>query len=192
MDRRRWALVVTALVGVIGTLDSVLSLVDRWQGGINLGELVTVARLLSGPLALILVLLLWTRPGGNPHRVIRPEWDSRNQVEHWEGVRKMAIQAQSELRNATAKDVTVRDQSNLRNLVDSLDLQVSSYSDLWGRSSYWDERARVRWESDRGRYEPLRPDAPTWAQPLWERISYAMWWLSTHDPLSWEGDPGSW
>lgn len=191
MDRRALGLVVAGVLAVIGTLDSVLSLIDRLQAGINFGELFAIARIPAGPLALVLVLYLWRRPSGNPYRVIRPEWESSNQTEHWQGVRSMAFQAKTELRTATGKDVTVGDQNSLKNLVDSLDLQVSGYSELWAVGSWWDERDRVRWESDRLGSDYPPPGAPPWARPLWDRISYASWWLSRHDPLSWEGDAGS-
>jgi hypothetical protein len=186
-SRQRWALIATAILAGIGTLDSILSLLDRWQG-IDFAAIAGIARLVAGPIALALVVVLWRRPTRGLDIGVRPEWNSSNQVEHWEGVRAMANQASSRLREMSGRiDVTVGEQNELRDLTDALDLQAGTYSEMWDAGSFWDDRHRRRWELE------ARPvfDGPTWARPLWNRISYVRWWLTQRDPMSYEYDPWS-
>jgi hypothetical protein len=161
--------------------------------GLDPSPLRDVVLILIWPLAIISGTILggiwlWRSSSGarttDPDRISRPEWDSANQVQHYEGIRKMAHDAKAELRNVAAGEPTVRDQTNLRNLVDSLDLQVGNYSQLWASSSLYKERLRNKWlDAPRKRY-----DGPAWGRQLWDRIDYAQWWIQTHDPTDWEYD----
>lgn len=148
--------------------------------------LVDAFRLLSGPIALVLALWLLRRgPGRDPLRSVRDDWDSSNQVEHWEGVRRLARDTRVLLYETIAKsDVTVADQNNLRAAVDSLDLQVSTYAELWENGSFYSSERQWR-RTPRSGF-----DGPSWATPLFDRIGFAAWWLSNHDPLSFEKSPG--
>lgn len=178
---RHRAVVLGAAVALVGTLDSLLSLIERVQaGGLNFGEVISFARLVSGPLALALVVVLWRRTQPRfPGDSVRPEWASATQPEHWEGLRSLAVKLMTEYRRTVADEttVTVAMQNELRNKVDALDFQVSNYSEMWQVGSYWSERDRGGWP----RRANLQND-PAWALPLGERISYASWWLSRHSP----------
>jgi hypothetical protein len=124
-----------------------------------------------------------TAPGGpGPYGGIRPEWATATQVEHWEGVRKLALGAYAEFRRvANTPTVNVRDRNSLQSLIDEVDGQTGQYGQLWSGSgnSFWDEHERNRWQRNRGRY-----DGPGWGRDLWERIDYANWWIRTHDPMN--------
>jgi hypothetical protein len=192
VERHRTAATVAAgAFAVISSADSALSLWERIQAGLDFGEVLAVLRLASGPLALILVILLIVqRPSARGPIPIPADWSALDQSGHWQKVRNQALNVESRLREVTSSpQPTVQDQTAIREAVDSLDFQVNGYTDLWEPGAYWDAGSRARWE----RVKKIRPN-PAWAQPLWERVDYAQWWLSRHDPAdrSAMDDWGSW
>jgi hypothetical protein len=69
---------------------------------------------------------------------IRPEWATATQSQHWEGVRKLALEAYAEFRRViAAPTVIVRERNSLQSLIDEVDAQVGQYGALWAGSSYW-------------------------------------------------------
>lgn len=182
--------VVAGVFALLSTADSLLSLWERVQSGVNLGEILSAFRLASGPVALLLVILLLAqRPSRHGAGVRMPtEWSTLDQTGHWERVRRQAFDVESRLRAIAASgNVKVQDQSSIREAVDSLDFQVSGYSEMWQPGSYWDQRRRDRWAA----LKTTRAQ-PAWAEQLWDRVDYALWWLAQADPVRKVDDWGSW
>jgi hypothetical protein len=189
-----WTKYVVAVLGVLATIGGVIQLVQFLlslspnEVGNVLAATVEVLRLLSGPVALILVILLWrqkpaggwTGPGDPPASyAVWPEWQGVGQTEHWDGIRKQARTAHDFLMKTVANPaVKTDDLRAAREAVDSLEVQASGYADLWERDSPYDPQLQKKYDRS-ARYSF---DGPSWAQPLDRRIRYIGWYLSTHDP----------
>lgn len=124
--------------------------------------------------------------------VLRPEWASRDQKGHWDGIHHEASAVEADFNRILGKQVTIEDQTNIRARVDALDALVAGYSDLWLEpGAYWSDRLRRRWTATR----LARASGPAWASPLRDRIEYAVWWLYRNPPTGLHGgadDWGSW
>ena len=162
-----WTLTTTVAPGPIRDWAVVLI----WPAVIVAGTIILLRILPASP-------ALRSQPDETRRLTVRPEWLSLDQRGHWRGVYDMTLDVLTELREIVRKTgVTLKDQEDLRKSVDSLDLQVSQYAEMWNPGWFWAERARKQWEASRDPY-----DGPPWAQPIWERIDYARWWLGRYDP----------
>lgn len=141
---------------------------------------------LAIPLTVVAILYIGYRDsqaGDGPYQRFSSEWASRDQDGHWNGIRERANELRSDIKQvaASAGDrVTVKELTTLKERVDSLEVHVAGYEEVWGLQSFWDEASRNRWERTR-RSSGDMPD-PGWAQPLWRRVDYVTWWLYGHIP----------
>ena len=169
--------IVLLSVGALWILGWAAYLARGWIGQslIGLGARISSSRIGVGP------------------SVIRPEWGSRDQAGHWNGIHDEASRVEGEFnriigRVSRAEAVTIEDRTRLRDRIDGLDAMVAEYSDMWLRpGAYWEQYTRRRWQSERGNSSP---GDPPWAEPLRDRIGYAIWWLF-RNPASRFGPSGS-